>query len=230
MTEKTKRSIRSFVLRQGRMTQGQHQAFEKHWKHFGIDFTEQLIKLDSFFPNTNEKLVLEIGFGNGKSLAEMAQNHPDINYVGIEVHKPGVGALLMEIERLQLTNLKCIHHDAIEVLEYMITDNSLDIVQLFFPDPWPKKKHHKRRIVNKAFLDLVTAKLKANGCFHMATDWWPYAEDAMEILTAFKGLENQAGEKMFSQRPATRPKTKFEQRGEKLGHGVWDLVFVKKIR
>lgn len=227
MADNTKRSIRSFVLRQGRMTQGQHQALDKYWNNYGVDFSERLVDLDKLFSNNNEKLVLEIGFGNGKSLAEMAWNHPDINYVGIEVHKPGVGALLMEIERLQLTNLRCIHHDAIEVLEHMIADNCLDTVQLFFPDPWPKKKHHKRRIVNKGFLDLVTAKLKSNGCFLMATDWWPYAEDAMELLMEFRGLKNHADGKKFSQRPASRPKTKFEQRGEKLGHGVWDLVFVK---
>ena len=223
-----KRSIRSFVLRQGRMTKAQQQAFENNWQHYGIEYSEAVLDLGSHFSNPEQELVLEIGFGNGKSLAEMAQQSPEKNFIGIEVHGPGVGALLIEIEQRSLKNIKCIQHDAIEVLTHMIADNSVNAVQLFFPDPWPKKKHHKRRIVKNEFLNLLHQKLAANGRFHMATDWWPYAEDAMEVLSAYPNFINEYGETTFSKRPEFRPKTKFEERGERLGHGVWDLMFLNK--
>ncbi len=224
---KNLRSIRSFVLRQGRMTKAQETAFENYWSTFGIPFQKKNLDYVKEFGNANDKLVIEIGFGNGLSLAQMAKENPDKNYLGIEVHKPGVGALLQEIEKLGLKNIKCMNHDAVEVFQHMIPDNSVDVVQLFFPDPWPKKKHHKRRIVKKDFLDLISSKLKPEGYFHMATDWQPYAEDAMEVLSAYEGLKNEAGENNFSPKPESRPKTKFEKRGENLGHGVWDLIFRK---
>lgn len=231
MTEKTavenRRSIRSFVLRQGRMTKAQQLAFETQWEKSGIDFKQENVDIKKIFNNDNQELIVEIGFGNGKSLAQMALENPHKNYLGIEVHKPGVGALLIEVEKNQLTNVKCINHDAIEVLKHMMLDNSIDAVQLFFPDPWPKKKHRKRRIVKQDFLNLLTQKLKSKGYFHMATDWQPYAEDAMEVLGSYNGLLNRAGKNNFSPKPEFRPKTKFEQRGENLGHGVWDLIFDK---
>lgn len=222
-----RKGIRSFVLRQGRMTKAQEVAFEKMWPLAGLDYQETEIDLAKAFDNDNEQFIVEIGFGNGKSLAEMAASSPNINYLGIEVHTPGVGSLLMEVEQLKLNNLKCIRHDAIEVLENMLPKNSLNGVQLFFPDPWPKKKHHKRRIVKPEFLDLILRCLKQGGRFHMATDWWPYAEDAMEVITAYTSFENESGSGKFSQRPEFRPRTKFEARGENLGHGVWDLMFKK---
>jgi len=146
------KSIRSFVLRQGRITKAQEQAFKDNWPKYGLEYTGQMLNLNEYFDNSNEQTIVEIGFGNGKSLATMAFENPTVNYVGIEVHGPGVGALLMEIERLQLNNLKCLHHDAIEVLTNMLPDDSINGLQLFFPDPWPKKKHHKRRIVKQKLL------------------------------------------------------------------------------
>lgn len=222
-----RKGIRSFVLRQGRITKAQELAFENSWPKYGLEYTAQLIDINTCFNNDNTKFMVEIGFGNGKSLAQMAQENPSINYIGIEVHGPGVGAILMEIERLQLNNLKCFQHDAIEVLENMIPNDSLNGLQLFFPDPWPKKKHHKRRIVKPDFLDLILKKFKESARFHMATDWQPYAEDAMEVLSEHQGLRNEFGVGEYAPRPEFRPKTKFEQRGENLGHGVWDLMFLK---
>ena len=226
---KNKKTIRSFVLRQGRMTKAQQLAFENSWQQYGIDYSGELINLNDCFENSNQKTIVEVGFGNGKSLAQMAYENPKTNYLGIEVHGPGVGSLLIEIERLQLKNIKCFHHDAIEVFTTMLPDNSINGLQLFFPDPWPKKKHHKRRIVKPEFLDLILTKFVDEGRFHMATDWWPYAEDAMEVLSAYKGLRNEIGEGKFAPRPIFRPKTKFEARGENLGHGVWDLMFQKEV-
>ncbi len=222
-----RKGIRSYVLRQGRMTKAQELAFESAWPKFGIDYQNQTLDMKETFDAPEQPLVLEIGFGNGKSLADMAEENPELNYLGVEVHGPGVGSLLMEIESRSLSNLRCMRHDAIEVLQNMLPEQSLETVQLFFPDPWPKKKHHKRRIVKKEFLGLVTSRLKSGGRFHMATDWWPYAEDAMEVLSAYEGLSNTMGEGQFSERPVHRPKTKFETRGENLGHGVWDLIFQK---
>jgi tRNA (guanine-N7-)-methyltransferase len=225
----SRKTIRSFVLRQGRITKAQQLAFENYWQHYGIDFTGELLNIENIFQNNNKQIIVEIGFGNGKSLAQMAFENPNTNYIGVEVHGPGVGSLLIEIDRLKLTNIKCFHHDAIEIFNIMLPDNCINGLQLFFPDPWPKKKHHKRRIVKPEFLDLVLLKLVDTGRFHMATDWWPYAEDAMEVLTDYKGLQNEMDKGEFSPRPKFRPKTKFEERGENLGHGVWDLIFQKDL-
>lgn len=216
------RKIKSFVLRQGRLTPGQQKAFNTIWPEFGIDYQPGLLDFKTLFGNENP-VILEIGFGNGDSLAEMAQQNPDINYLGIEVHRPGVGHLLIQIEKLQLANIRIISHDAIDVLNHCIAPESLSGVQLFFPDPWHKKRHHKRRIVQPDFLDLLARCIKKEGFFHAATDWENYAEHMLEIVNRHPGFVIEAPDG-FIDRPAYRPVTKFEQRGQKLGHGVWDIM------
>ena len=231
MTESAKhhRNIRSYVLREGRMTPGQERAFAALWPRFGIDFVPgQALNLTSTFGNDNP-VILEIGFGNGATLAEMASNNPEQNYLGIEVHGPGVGRLLLDIEERGLANLRVIRHDAVEVMESGIAPGSLSGVYLFFPDPWHKKRHHKRRILKPSFLQLVAHALRPGGIFHAATDWEHYAEQMMEVLGVADDLfVNSAGPGNFSPRPSYRPITKFELRGERLGHGVWDLIFKRK--
>lgn len=218
------RQVRSFVLRAGRMTEGQQRAMEEAWPQYGLSVAEGLQNPSELFPNA-KSIVLEIGFGMGDSLIEMARMHPDYGFIGIEVHKAGVGRLLSHVERESLENVRVYAEDAIEVLEHCIPDHSLDTLQLFFPDPWHKKKHHKRRIVQLEFAEKVRKKLKLGGVFHMATDWQPYAEHMMEIMSAAPGYKNQQGEGLFAPQPEWRPVTKFQRRGEKLGHGVWDLLF-----
>jgi len=220
------RRIRSFVRREGRLTKGQQRALETLFPRFGVAFTPQLLDLDALFGRSASR-VMEIGFGNGGALAQMAEQHPENDYFGIEVHRPGVGNLLLQIEQHHLSNIRVSQHDAVEMLEQQIPDASLDEVFLFFPDPWHKKKHHKRRIVQPAFVQLLRSKLKPGGIFHMATDWQDYAEHMLEIMNTAPGFENLAGNGRFCERPDYRPLTKFEQRGRKLGHGVWDLVFRK---
>jgi len=220
------RRIRSFVRREGRLTKGQQRALETLFPRFGVAFTPQLLDLDALFDRSASR-VMEIGFGNGGALAQMAEQHPENDYFGIEVHRPGVGNLLLQIEQHHLSNIRVSQHDAVEVLEQQIPDASLDEVLLFFPDPWHKKKHHKRRIVQPAFVQLLRSKLKPGGIFHMATDWQDYAEHMLEIMNTAPGFGNLAGNGRFCERPDYRPLTKFEQRGRKLGHGVWDLVFRK---
>ena len=220
------RRIRSFVRREGRLTKGQQRALEELFPQYGITLQQGQLDFDVLFSRQAYR-VLEIGFGNGASLAAMAANHPDNDYLGIEVHRPGVGNLLLQIEKQQLQNIRVSHDDAVEVLEQQIPDASLDAVYLFFPDPWHKKKHHKRRIVQPAFAQLLRHKLKTGGIFHMATDWENYAEHMLEVMTAAEGFQNRAGEGKYMERPEYRPLTKFEQRGHRLGHGVWDLIFEK---
>ena len=222
----TLRRIRSFVRREGRLTKGQQRALVELFPRYGITLQQGIIDFDALFGRRGAR-ILEIGFGNGASLAEMATEHPENDYLGIEVHRPGVGNLLLQIEKQSLNNIRVSNDDAIEVLEQQIPDESLDDVYLFFPDPWHKKKHHKRRIVQPAFVNLIQRKLKPGGIFHMATDWENYAEHMMEVMSAAAGFENIAGEGQYTARPAYRPLTKFEQRGHRLGHGVWDLVFRK---
>ncbi len=221
------RRIRSFVRREGRLTKGQQRALEELWPRFGVEFTPQCLDLDALFGRTAPR-ILEIGFGNGGALAELAQQHPENDYFGIEVHRPGVGNLLIQVEKHHLTNVRVSQHDAVEVLEQQIPDHSLDALYLFFPDPWHKKKHHKRRIVQPAFIEMVQARLKPGGILHMATDWEDYADHMLDVMQQAPGFENTAGEGKFSPRPDYRPLTKFEQRGQKLGHGVWDLIYRKK--
>jgi tRNA (guanine-N7-)-methyltransferase len=216
--------IKSFVCRQGRTSAGQIRAFEELWPQYGLSVSAGLIDATAVF-GRNAPMILEIGFGNGKSLCSMAQAATDMNFIGIEVHRPGVGALLISSEQAQLTNLRIYHHDAIDVLQDCIPDHSLDRVQLYFPDPWPKKRHHKRRLVQSEFIELVKKKLKPNGIFHLATDWEPYAEHMLEILDGTKGLTNLAGTGQYSPRPTYRPLTKYEARGTKLGYCVHDLLY-----
>ena len=225
--EKTIRKIQSFVRRSGRLTEGQKSGLNELWSDFGIDLPEGKIDLTLLFAK-QQPTVLEIGFGNGDSLLEMAINTPNQNFLGIEVYEAGVGRLINEANKHQLTNLKIIKADAVEVLKYHIKDNSFETFQLFFPDPWHKKKHHKRRIVQTDFLNLISNKLQNSGTIHMATDWENYAEHMMETLEKHPHFKNTMGAHKYSLRPKHRPITKFERRGERLGHGVWDLIFTNE--
>ncbi|MBN0985983.1 tRNA (guanosine(46)-N7)-methyltransferase TrmB [Amphritea pacifica] len=222
--EKYMRTVKSFVLRAGRMTEGQQKAMETQWPLMGLEPDSGMLDLAQVF-GREAPVVLEIGFGMGDSLIEMAKAQPENNYIGIEVHRPGVGRLLSNAEKEGLTNIRVFCHDAIEVLANCIPDGSLSTLQLFFPDPWHKKKHHKRRIVQPAFAETIRKKLKVGGVFHMATDWENYAEHMMEVMSAAPGYRNVAGEGQYSPQPEWRPVTKFQKRGERLGHGVWDLMF-----
>ncbi|OQP31561.1 tRNA (guanosine(46)-N7)-methyltransferase TrmB [Pantoea latae] len=218
------RRIRSFVRRQGRLTKGQQLALDQYWPEMGVEFQPEPLDLTHLF-GREAPVVLEIGFGMGASLVTMAQNNPQQNFLGIEVHAPGVGACLASAKEAEVENLRVMCHDAVEVLEKMIPDNSLRMVQLFFPDPWHKARHNKRRIVQVPFAELVMRKLKLGGVFHMATDWEAYAEHMLEVMSSIDGYQNQSETQNYVPRPETRPLTKFEQRGQRLGHGVWDLMF-----
>ncbi len=223
------RPIRSFVLRQGRLTKGQERALETGWPAFGIDYVENKLDLNQVFGRNDSKKVLEIGFGMGESTAKIAQTLPDCDFLAAEVHTPGVGALLKLIEELALTNIRIIQHDVVEVLQNMLVDNSLDGVHIFFPDPWHKKRHHKRRLIQAEFVKLLCSKLKTGAYIHVATDWQEYAEWVLDVLKAELQLKNTATEESngYAEKPSYRPLTKFENRGIKLGHGVWDLVFTR---
>lgn len=221
------RRIKSFVLRQGRMSQSQHRSMENNWPKFGLDVEDSLLDLDAVFGREGAPTIVEIGFGMGASLAAMAEANPEQNYIGIEVHRPGVGALLKLVEEKGLTNVRVFNHDAIEVLEKRIPKNSLDAVYLFFPDPWHKKRHNKRRIVQTAFAKALASHIKVGGHFHMATDWEDYAEHMMEVMSAAPDYKNTQPDNQYTPRPDYRPLTKFEARGHRLGHGVWDLIFEK---
>lgn len=225
--EKPRREIKSFVRREGRLTPGQQKALDNLWPQLGIDEVDTPLDLNALFGRDNPK-VLEIGFGNGTSLAEMAANQPELDFIGVEVHRPGVGQLLKAIDDRQLYNLRVAETDAVDLLKKRITDGALHRVQLYFPDPWHKKRHHKRRIIQPAFVAVLAAKIEAGGTLHMATDWQDYAEQMRQDLAAsneFKNLGNSDG---FIARPDYRPLTKFEQRGHRLGHGVWDLLFERR--
>jgi tRNA (guanine-N7-)-methyltransferase len=217
------RCIRSFVRREGRLTPGQQKALETLWPDYGLTVEGEIKPAELF--GRSAPVTLEIGFGNGASLVEMAANEPDSDFIGIEVHRPGVGRLLRKLEACGLGNVRVFCHDAVEILERNIPDAGLHRVLLFFPDPWPKKKHHKRRIVQPAFVALVARKLKTGGHFHMATDWQPYAEHMLEVMEASQVFINNRGKGQYSDRPDYRPVTKFEKRGQRLGHAVWDLVY-----
>lgn len=220
------RKVRSFVKREGRLTKGQERALSEHWETMGLNHSDGLIDLGTVFGNDNPT-VLEIGFGMGKSLVEMAKAAPELNFIGIEVHKPGVGACIALAAEQGVKNLKVFEHDAIEILADCLSDNSLTTVQLFFPDPWHKKKHHKRRIVQASFVEAIRSKLKVGGVFHMATDWENYAECMLEDMQSAQGYKNLSENNDYVPRPKSRPLTKFESRGHRLGHGVWDLQFSK---
>ncbi len=221
------RPVRSFVLRQGRLTRAQQNALDNYWQEYGIDFSEQKLNFKDLFNNDNE-IIVEIGFGNGDSLLQQAIAQPKYNFIGIEVHGPGVGHLIHEANTQDIHNIKIIRHDAVEVLKQQIADNSIKQIQLFFPDPWHKKRHHKRRIIKPEFIQLIRQKLTENGTFHMATDWQHYAEQMLEQMDSAEGFYNSAGNANFSPDKGYRCETKFERRGLKLGHGVWDLIYNKQ--
>ena len=222
--ERYMRQIRSFVRREGRLTKGQAGALERQWPTMGIEFHGEKLNLQDLFGNDNP-VVLEIGFGMGKSLVAMAKAAPEKNFIGVEVHRPGVGACLLEAESQGVTNLKVIEHDAVEVLKEWLPDHTLAGVQIFFPDPWHKKRHHKRRLVQPEFVALLRQKLKLDGVLHLATDWENYAEHMLDVMNNAPGYVNQAADGTYIPRPEERPLTKFEQRGHRLGHGVWDMKF-----
>ncbi|CAK9884260.1 MAG: tRNA (guanine-N(7)-)-methyltransferase [Candidatus Erwinia impunctatus] len=218
------RRIRSFVRRQGRLTKGQQMALDTLWPVIGLEYQTTPLDLVQHF-GREAPVVLEIGFGMGASLVTMAEANPQQNFLGIEVHSPGVGACLASAQEAGVDNLRVMCHDAVEVLENMIPDNTLRMVQLFFPDPWHKARHNKRRIVQLPFAELVLQKLKLGGVFHMATDWEAYALHMLEVMSAIPGYQNLSTSGDYVPRPDSRPLTKFEQRGQRLGHGVWDLMF-----
>ncbi|HGJ5874663.1 MULTISPECIES: tRNA (guanosine(46)-N7)-methyltransferase TrmB [Arsenophonus] len=221
---KVMRRVRSFVRRQGRLTPRQENALQMLWPKMGVDFTGQPLLFNSLFGN-NAPVILEIGFGMGASLVTMAEQNPAKNFLGIEVHAPGIGACLAAANEANLSNLRVMCHDAIEVLEKMLPDDSLNMVQLFFPDPWHKVRHNKRRIVQQPFAELVLHKLELGGIFHMATDWQPYAEHMLNVMREISNYRNLSVAGDYVERPASRPVTKFEKRGQQLGHGVFDLMF-----
>lgn len=222
------RRIRSFVRRQGRLTKGQQVALEKFWPAMGVDYQSTALVFADLF-RREAPVTLEIGFGMGASLVQMAANYPERNYLGVEVHQPGIGACLLSANERGIDNLRVMCHDAVEVLEKMIPDDSLAQVQLFFPDPWHKARHNKRRLVQAPFVELVRQKLQPGGVFHMATDWQPYAEHMLDIMNQAVQYRNLSDTHDYVLRPESRPLTKFEQRGQRLGHGVWDLMFEKVV-
>jgi tRNA (guanine-N7-)-methyltransferase len=216
------RPIRSFVLRQGRVSKAQQRAHETLLPVFGLPYDGHTIDLPAAF-GRDAKKILEIGFGMGESTAQIAKNHPENDYLAVEVHTPGVGSLLKQIDELKLTNIRVIQHDAVEVLRNMLLPDTLDGVHIFFPDPWHKKRHHKRRLINPELVGLLCDRLKPGGYIHAATDWEDYAQQILAVMSGEARLENTA--KDYAPRPEYRPLTKFEQRGLRLGHGVWDIVF-----
>jgi tRNA (guanine-N7-)-methyltransferase len=218
------RTVRSFVRREGRLTPGQQKAIDTLWSQFAIDEGTSILDLNTLF-GRNAPKVLEIGFGNGASLAQMAADQPDTDFIGVEVHRPGVGQLLKAIDEQGLTNLRVACTDAVVLLQERISNDALDRLQLYFPDPWHKKRHHKRRIIQPSFVSLLAQKIKSGGHLHMATDWQHYAEQMLEDLSNNTDFINCGDESGYIPRPDYRPLTKFEQRGHRLGHGVWDLLF-----
>ena len=220
------RPIRSYVLRQGRLTKYQSAAFDKFSKYFVIPLQKKKINFDTIFNTPKKKIILEIGFGMGETTAKIASGLSDSNFIGVEVHSPGVGNLLNRINEQEIKNLKIIQHDAVEVLEYMIPKSSLDGVHIFFPDPWHKKKHNKRRLIQSAFIEKIGYKIKENGYVHISTDWEDYA---LGILDAFKSNNNfSLKTSEFFIKPDYRPNTKYENRGIRLGHQVWDILFIRQ--
>ena len=218
------RPIRSFVRREGRMTAAQRRALTQLWPRFGLTGGGAMLDLVASF-GRSAPVVLEIGFGNGESLLAMAAEQPQKNFIGVEVHRPGVGQLLMLLAERGIENVRLVCDDAKEFLQQQVPDASLDTLQLFFPDPWQKVRHHKRRLVQAEFVQLVRRKLCIGGQFHMATDWQNYAEHMLAVMTEAQGYANEAGAGLYAARPEHRPLTKFERRGQRLGHGVWDMVF-----
>ncbi|MDN0077039.1 tRNA (guanosine(46)-N7)-methyltransferase TrmB [Crenobacter sp. SG2303] len=219
------RHIKSFVLRQGHLTAAQQRAMDEGMPRWGIEYRAEPMDLATTFGRQAPK-ILEIGFGMGTATAEIARTCPDNDYLGVEVHSPGVGNLLKLVAEQDITNLRIIRHDAVEVIDHMLPDGSLDGIHIFFPDPWPKKRHHKRRLIQAPLIAKLAKKLKTGGYLHCATDWEEYAQQMLEVLSGNEELANSADG--FAPRPAYRPLTKFEARGIKLGHGVWDVIFTRR--
>jgi tRNA (guanine-N7-)-methyltransferase len=218
------RSIRSFVTRAGRITEAQQRALDELWPKYGLEFEPRTLDLDALFGRSAPR-VAEIGFGNGENIAALATAHPERDYLGIEVHRAGVGRLMLAAEAAHLTNLRIVCHDAVEVFEQQLAAESLDEVLILFPDPWHKKRHHKRRLIQPPFVSLVVSRLKPRGLLRLATDWEPYAAQMLEVLNANPSLTNLAANATFVERAGERVTTRFEKRGARLGHGVWDLAF-----
>lgn len=220
-----KRHIRSFVLRQGHLSDAQARAMDEGMPKWGVPYQGAALDWAQAF-GREAPCILEIGFGMGAATAEIALARPESNFLGVEVHSPGVGNLLKLIEEKSISNLRIIRHDAVEVLRDMLPDGSLDGIHVYFPDPWPKKRHHKRRLIQSPFVAELAKRLKPGGYLHLATDWEEYAVQMLEVLSAEPLLKNSV--EGYAPRPDYRPLTKFEQRGLKLGHGVWDLIFVRQ--
>ncbi len=218
------RKIQSFVRRSGRLSKAQGIALQELWPTYGINIADKKLNLDELFVKS-QRVTLEVGFGNGDSLLEMAIQQPENNFLGIEVYEAGIGRLINEANKKKVSNLKILKGDAVEILTNNIKDNSLSCFQLFFPDPWHKKKHHKRRIIQTSFLNILKHKLKNDGIVHIATDWEDYAEHIMDTMVKHPDFKNVMGGHIYSHRPEHRPLTKFENRGKNLGHGVWDIIF-----
>jgi tRNA (guanine-N7-)-methyltransferase len=219
------RKIRSFVRREGRLTKGQERALRELFPVYGLTPAENsTLQFVQIFTN-DHPVHLEIGIGDGHTLVSMATQYPQHNYLGIEVHRPGIGNALLQIDKTGLRNVRLICDDAVEVLKHHIADQTLVAVYIFFPDPWHKTRHHKRRLIQPEFVNLLRAKLQPGARLHMATDWQGYAEHMLQVMTEAEGFTNLAGAGHYSDKPDYRPLTKFEQRGLRLGHGVWDLVF-----
>ena len=218
------RSVRSFVLRAGRATAGQQRALTQLWPKYGVEFSPTALDLPTLFGRTAPRM-LEIGFGAGEALLEFASAHPEIDCIGVEVHRPGVGRLLLGAEAATLSNLRVICHDAVEVLQHQLPPASIALVHIFFPDPWPKKRHHKRRLIQPAFVELLAKVIAPGGTLRLATDWEPYAQHMREVIDASSAFANVAADAGFVARSAERTLTRFERRGQRLGHGVWDLEY-----
>ena len=218
------RPVRSFVLRAGRLTGGQKRALDELWPLYGVNGGDDSLDLAALFGN-DHPVIVEIGFGNGEATWQMARAHPEENYLGVEVHKPGVGHLMLELENNGISNVRIASEDAVEFLRRRIPQNSLDGVRIFFPDPWPKKRHHKRRIIQTPFIELLAGKMKAGSILHMATDWAQYSEHMLDVMHNSQDFENLSPEGNPRPKPEWRPVTKYEKRGQRLGHDVFDLVF-----
>lgn len=224
MNEQKQRKIRSYVLRKGRLTPAQQLALDELWPYYGIDNAQTVLDFDDYFERQAE-VILDIGFGNGDSTWQMAQHEPEKNFIGIEVHEPGVGHLLMSLEKNNIDNVRIVCTDAVEFMEHRLAEASLAGARIFFPDPWPKKRHHKRRIIQPAFVKLLARCIRKGGTLHLATDWEPYAEHVVEVLQQRSEFTSLATDGDYSERPDWRPRTKYERRGERLGHQVRDLLY-----
>jgi len=224
MSESQHRKIRSFVLRKGRLTTAQQHALDELWPHYGIENRETLLDFSDHFERSSD-VVLEIGFGNGESTWRMAQQEPEKNFIGVEVHEPGIGHLMLALEKHAIENVRIVCQDAVPFLQARIPAGSLAGVRIYFPDPWPKKRHHKRRLVQPDFVDLLARCMAHDAIFHLATDWQPYADHVLEVMQSRTDFVNLSATGDYCERPAWRPHTKYEARGERLGHEVRDLLY-----